>query len=89
MTIEKECSKHGLTKFSSSKSTRPRCSKCLVESVTKRRRKIKVMAVAYLGGQCQVCGYNKCVGALDFHHKDPLEKDLELAIRVIRILGKK
>ena len=33
------------------------------------------MAVAYLGGQCQVCGYNKCVGALDFHHKDPLEKD--------------
>jgi len=26
------------------------------------------------GGKCQICGYNKCLAALEFHHKDPKEK---------------
>jgi len=46
-----------------------------VKSVTKRRRKLKEMAVEYKGGKCLLCGYNKCIGALEFHHKDPEEKD--------------
>lgn len=29
------------------------------------------MAIAYKGGKCQICGYDKCVGALEFHHLDP------------------
>ena len=29
-----------------------------------------------LGIGCQVCGYNKCVKALEFHHKNPREKDI-------------
>lgn len=28
------------------------------------------MAIEILGGKCQICGYNKCQRALDFHHKD-------------------
>jgi hypothetical protein len=28
---------------------------------------------------CQICGYNKCPAALDFHHLDPNSKDLGLA----------
>ncbi len=24
---------------------------------------------------CQRCGYDKCIAALDFHHKDPLQKE--------------
>ena len=40
-----------------------------------RWRKRKLMAVEYKGGKCSKCGYNKCVGALDFHHLDPTEKD--------------
>ncbi len=32
------------------------------------------MAVEYLGGMCQVCGYSKCNAALDFHHIDETKK---------------
>ena len=31
-----------------------------------------------LGGKCVKCKYDKCVGALDFHHKDPMKKDTSL-----------
>ena len=27
------------------------------------------------GAKCQRCGYDKYVGALEFHHRDPSEKD--------------
>lgn len=47
--------------------------------VSRRRRKIKQQAVDYKGGKCQQCGYDKCVGALDFHHRDPSEKDFSIA----------
>ncbi len=42
--------------------------KYLIRAVTKRRRKIKLLAIEYKGGKCQICGYNKCPGALDLHH---------------------
>lgn len=35
----------------------------------------KQKAVDYKGGKCIVCGYNKCLAAMDFHHTNPLEKD--------------
>jgi len=35
----------------------------------------KKRAVEYKGGKCIVCGYSKCLAALDFHHKNPEEKD--------------
>ena len=34
----------------------------------------KEKAVTYKGGKCEKCGYNKCIAALDFHHKNPEEK---------------
>ena len=42
----------------------------LIRAVAKRRRKIKLLAIQYKGGKCQVCGYNKYPGALDLHHID-------------------
>ena len=43
--------------------------KCkLNDHVTRNRRKWKQRAVELLGGKCVVCGYNKCVRALHFHH---------------------
>jgi len=42
--------------------------KYLIKAVAKRRRKIKLMAIQYKGGKCQICGYNKYPGALDLHH---------------------
>lgn len=28
-----------------------------------------------MGGKCQICDYNKCQEAMDFHHINPLEKE--------------
>ena len=35
---------------------------------SKYRKDIKRRLVEYKGGKCQICGYNRCVDALDFHH---------------------
>ena len=37
----------------------------------------KLKAIAYKGGQCQSCGYNKCYSALEFHHRDPSTKEFD------------
>ena len=42
-------------------------------------RKFKQKMVDYKGGKCEICGYNKYIGALDFHHKNPKEKDFRLS----------
>jgi predicted transcriptional regulator len=55
------------------------CKKCSNKEVTNRQRKFKEKCVAYKGGKCEICGYNKCVGALDFHHQDRSEKDFGIA----------
>jgi hypothetical protein len=41
------------------------CCSC---KTTQRRAKVKRRAVEYKGGKCTRCGYDKCDGALDFHH---------------------
>jgi len=41
----------------------------LIEAVRKRRRKVRVKAIEYLGGKCDKCGYDKCIDALEFHHQ--------------------
>jgi hypothetical protein len=59
------------------------CSKncCLKLYVHRRRKKLKQLAVAHLGGKCTICGYNKCVDALDFHHLDPKEKSFAISYK--------
>lgn len=37
----------------------------------------KLKAVEYKGGKCIKCGYSKCVAALEFHHRDPKEKEVQ------------
>ena len=43
-------------------------------AASRRRRRIKEKAIMYLGGKCQLCGYSKYQGGLDFHHVDPALK---------------
>lgn len=43
-----------------------------------KSRAIKHQLILYKGGKCQKCGYNKCEGALQFHHLDPKEKDFTI-----------
>jgi len=68
--MEKTCKIHGVTEFSYRKDGRWRCKKCAVDAVQKRRLKIKKLAIEYKGGKCEKCGYDKYVGALEFHHTD-------------------
>lgn len=51
------------------------CRTCANEEALERQRKFKRNCVFYKGGSCQSCGYNKCIGALEFHHRDPSKKD--------------
>lgn len=84
--IIKVCKHHGLTNHRVMPG-RLRCRKCATAAVTKRRRKLKQELVAHFGGACVVCGYNKCISALQFHHKDPSEKDFGIAIYGSRSLA--
>lgn len=81
-TIIKKCSRHGdSVHVLRNKESRMRCRKCAVEAVQKRRNKVKQMAVDYLGGKCKKCGYNKCIAALEFHHKDPSKKEFGISAK--------
>jgi len=46
-----------------------------------RRLELKERAIAYLGGHCVLCGYDKCPSAFDFHHLDPVEKDFVISAK--------
>lgn len=79
MQKTKKCKKHGLTEYIQTYNGYLRCKKCRSEAVTNNRRKRKQKLVEYFGGKCQVCGYNKCIAALDFHHKNPEEKNFAIS----------
>ena len=54
-----------------------KCKKGVIRNVSLgrvSRRKLKQKCVEYKGGKCSVCGYNKCIAALDFHHINPVKK---------------
>lgn len=66
------CDKEAKIKFCS--------TKCKTKAnVHAFRKNIKRKAVEYKGGKCVICGYNKCLEALQFHHLDPKEKDFGLS----------
>jgi transposase len=75
------CARHGITEFSERPSSGRRCLKCRSEAVTQRRRRVKRRLVEEAGGQCVVCGYKRCVAALEFHHVVPSDKRFSLSDR--------
>ena len=79
-SIDKVCEKHGLVSFFRDNKGYYRCRKCRSESVQKRRLKVKISLVAECGGKCKICGYDKCVGALEFHHTNPDKKSFGISI---------
>lgn len=38
------------------------------------RHRRKLRAIKRFGSQCAKCGYDKCIAALEFHHRDPTSK---------------
>ena len=51
-----------------------------INSVAKRRKQIKIMAVKHMGGKCIKCGYFRYPEVLEFHHKDPSTKEFNLGL---------
>jgi 5-methylcytosine-specific restriction endonuclease McrA len=53
--------------------------KYIIQAVAKRRAKIRQMAREHMGGKCIKCGYSKCPDVLEFHHKNPSEKNFSIS----------
>ncbi len=63
-----------------------RCRRCEGEKVTRRKQKVRRILVDEAGGRCAVCGYDRCVVNLHFHHVDPTQKALRLSSHIGRSL---
>jgi len=55
------------------------CKNCITEVSVNKRRVLKQKYVDLKGGKCSICGYNKSIKALDFHHLDPNIKEFEVS----------
>jgi hypothetical protein len=51
----------------------------LIRAVHARRKKVREMAVEYKGGKCELCGYNRCIDAFEFHHNDSSKKNFGIS----------
>lgn len=72
------CRHHGTTEFWLEGRGNYRCVKCRGDAVARRRRKVKGTLVEEGGGSCVLCGYDRCLSALHFHHVDPATKSFSL-----------
>jgi hypothetical protein len=73
------CRRHGRSLFQVDGRGTFRCLKCRGEAVIRRRRRVKELLVKEAGGACEICGYDRYLGALQFHHRDPAEKSFGLS----------
>ncbi len=53
------------------------CKTCQTVRVRTSRQRFKDECIAYKGGKCMECGYDKCRDTLDFHHLG--EKEFQLS----------
>ena len=56
-----------------------RCARCRVEHVADKRRASSGKLVREAGGRCELCGYDRCAAALQFHHVDRATKRFALS----------
>ena len=82
--IEKKCNLCG-NFFIANTFNRQYCYECSPSGLSPKdalrykKRLLKQKMIDYKGGKCELCGYDKCQGALEFHHKDRNEKEFELS----------
>lgn len=86
---EKECEicRKKFIPINSNAKTRKYCYECSpsytttqerTASIIQLRKAMKHQAVLIKGGKCEICGYDKCEAALQFHHRNPKEKSFGL-----------
>jgi hypothetical protein len=61
------------------------CKKCDMNNTIERQQLVgserKLYLISLCGGKCSICGYNKCMASLSFHHVIPSDKSMQLSIR--------
>ncbi len=57
----------------------PYCAKCDSNRVKQNKKNLKKILVEYKGGKCQMCGYNKALTSLHFHHVEPQKKEFSIS----------
>jgi hypothetical protein len=55
------------------------CKKCNNKITFTKQKELKIKAVEYKGGKCICCNYDRYVGALEFHHVNPKEKEYSIS----------
>jgi len=78
-TTEAHCPEHGLTTFVRRGADGFRCRLCRTGAVQRRRREVKRILVEEAGGACVLCGYDRSLAGLHFHHVDPAAKAFALS----------
>jgi transcriptional regulator with XRE-family HTH domain len=80
-TVEAHCEIHGRTLFVRRGADGFRCRRCRTGAVDRRRKEIKRLLVAEAGGACTICGYDRSMAGLHFHHVNPQAKAFALSAR--------
>jgi hypothetical protein len=88
----RECKRHGMTEFAfysrgPGQGRKWSCKRCVGEAVTRRKQKLKRILVDEAGGCCAVCGYDRCIVNLTFHHVDPSQKIFAMSMAVGRSIA--
>lgn len=78
------CDKHGLSrhKMLSGGKGRPRkmaCVLCIRDRQLRCRNRKKIVLTQEAGGKCAVCGYDRWVAVLSFHHIKRATKEFSIA----------
>lgn len=74
------CRRHGQALFNwEAPRKRFVCGRCRSEAVKRNRHKVKKILVDERGGQCERCGYSRCLRALHFHHVDAQLKSFSIS----------
>jgi hypothetical protein len=79
--LRRTCRVHGDAVFRVDARGTFRCVRCSSAQVAARRRRVKELLVHEAGGACCLCGYDRCLRALEFHHVDPATKRFGVAFR--------
>ena len=73
------CGETDITKFYNHKQ-KTRCKKCTIARMKQRTQNFKTKLLKLYGDdKCQICKYDKCYQALEFHHLNPKEKEFDIA----------
>jgi hypothetical protein len=72
------CPDHGPTPFVLDSDGYHRCRKCRVDSVVRRRARVRDLLIIEAGGCCAICGFDEHPAALQFHHVDPGQKSFTI-----------